>query len=154
MWVPVLAANAVAIALALILPIVDARLDEGAGLPIARLRRDPVIITGLALPTATAIYALVALAAIGRQSQRAPEFVPALTVVFGLALLVVTLGAFVALVQRAFDLTQIGGILRGLMRRAYAVMLALTEVRNYGSHSVRQERELARVPDPIGLGGR
>ena len=114
MWVPVLAANALAIALAVLLPLVDAQLDEGAGLPIAasvaqqifgalaagmitftgiifsavfvaaqiqtaaysprlaaRLRRDPVIITGLALPTATAIYALVALAAIGRQSERA-----------------------------------------------------------------------------------
>ena len=33
-----------------------------------------------------------------------------------------TLGAFVALVQRAFESTQIGGILRTLMRRAYAVI--------------------------------
>ena len=31
----------------------------------ARLRRDPVVIAGLALPTATASYALFALAAIG-----------------------------------------------------------------------------------------
>jgi len=44
------------------------------------------------------------------------------TVVVGLVLLVVTLGAFVALVQRAFELTQIGGILRSLMRRALAVI--------------------------------
>ena len=49
-------------------------------------------------------------------------FVPAVTVVFGLALALVTLGAFVALVQRAFETTQIGGILRALMRRAYAVI--------------------------------
>ena len=42
--------------------------------------------------------------------------------IFGLVLLVVTLGAFVALVQRAFELTQIGGIFRGLMRRAGAVI--------------------------------
>ena len=34
----------------------------------------------------------------------------------------VTLGAFVALVQRAFESTQIGGILRALMRRGYAVI--------------------------------
>ena len=34
----------------------------------ARLRRDPVVIAGLALPTATASYALFALAAIGRQT--------------------------------------------------------------------------------------
>ena len=37
----------------------------------ARLRRDPVVIAGLALPTATATYALFALAAIGAQSDRA-----------------------------------------------------------------------------------
>ena len=89
----------------------------------ARLRRDPVVIGGLALPTATATYALFALAAIGGQSDRAGrEFVPVLTVIFGLVLLVVTLGAFVALVQHAFELTQIGGIFRGLMRRAGTVI--------------------------------
>ena len=113
MWVPVLAANLGAIALALLLPMLDRRLDEGERLPIsigaaqqifgalaagmitfagitfsavfvaaqlqtssysprlaARLRRDPVIIAGLALPTATATYALFALAAIGRESER------------------------------------------------------------------------------------
>ena len=47
---------------------------------------------------------------------------PAATVIFGLALALVTLGAFVALVQRAFESTQIGGILRTLMRRGYAVI--------------------------------
>ena len=89
----------------------------------ARLRRDPVVIAGLALPTATATYALFALAAIGGQSSRTGhEIVPVVTVIFGLVLLVVTLGAFVALVQRAFELTQIGGIFRGLMRRATAVI--------------------------------
>jgi uncharacterized membrane protein len=84
----------------------------------ARLRRDPVIIAGLAFPTATATYAMFALAAIGRRS----EAVPAITVMFGLILLVVTLGTFVALVQRAFEMTQIGGILHRLMRRGYAVI--------------------------------
>ena len=34
----------------------------------ARLRRDPVIIAGLALPTATASYSLVALATIGHET--------------------------------------------------------------------------------------
>jgi uncharacterized membrane protein len=162
MWVPVLAANLGAIALALLLPLLDRRLDQGERLPIsigaaqqifgalaagmitfagitfsavfvaaqlqtssysprlaARLRRDPVILAGLALPTATATYALFALAAMGRVGRDA---VPVATVIAGLLLLVVTLGGFVALVQRAFDLTQIGGILRSLMRRAYAVV--------------------------------
>jgi uncharacterized membrane protein len=89
----------------------------------ARLRRDPVVIAGLALPTATASYSLFALAAIGRQTNTVGrEFVPAVTVIFGLALALITLGAFVALVQRAFESTQIGGILRTLMRRSYAVI--------------------------------
>ena len=89
----------------------------------ARLRRDPVIIAGLALPTATASYSLVALATIGHETTKAGrDFVPVATVVFGLALALATLGAFVALVQRAFESTQIGGILRTLMRRGYAVI--------------------------------
>ncbi len=89
----------------------------------ARLRRDPVIIAGLALPTATATYSLVALATIGHEAETAGrEFVPVATVMFGLLLALVTLGAFVALVQRAFESTQIGGILRTLMRRGYAVI--------------------------------
>jgi uncharacterized membrane protein len=89
----------------------------------ARLRRDPVVVAGLALPTATATYALFAIAAIAAQSDRAGHpFAPTLTVIFGLVLLLVTLGAFVALVQRAFELTQIGGIFRGLMRRVAAVI--------------------------------
>ena len=89
----------------------------------ARLRRDPVVIAGLALPTATAIYSLFALAAIGRQTNTpGQEFLPTATVVCGLLLAVITLGAFVALVQRAFESTQIGGILRALMRRGYAVI--------------------------------
>jgi uncharacterized membrane protein len=89
----------------------------------ARLRRDPVVIAGLALPTATATYSLLALAALGSQSSRPGEdFVPAVTVIVGLLLALGTLGAFVALVQRAFESTQIGGILRTLMRRGYAVI--------------------------------
>jgi uncharacterized membrane protein len=165
MWLPVLAANVVAIALAIGLPVLDQHLGDQSLLPIAtsaaqaifgalaagmitftgivfsavfvaaqiqtssysprlaaRIRRDPVVIAGLALPTATASYALFALAAIGRQTNRFDDFVPAVTVLFGLVLAVVTLGAFVALVQRAFESTQIGGILRALMRRAYVVI--------------------------------
>ena len=79
-----------------------------------------MIISALALPTATATYALFALAAIGRDTGR--DAVPAATVIAGLVMLVVTLGGFVALVQRAFELTQIGGILRSIMRRAHAVI--------------------------------
>jgi uncharacterized membrane protein len=166
MWVPVLATNVVAIALALALPVVDEHVGD-SGSPLitaaaaqqifgalaagmitftgiifsavfvaaqiqtssysprlaARLRRDPVVIAGLALPTATATYALFALAAIAGESSRTGRaVVPVVTVIFGLILLVVTLGAFVALVQRAFELTQIGGIFRGLMRRATEVI--------------------------------
>ena len=89
----------------------------------ARLRRDPVVIAGLALPTATAIYSLFALAALGRQPDQAGrDFVPAATVLCGLLLALITIGAFVALVQRAFESTQIGGILRTLVRRGYAVI--------------------------------
>src|SRR4029079_13004310 len=63
----------------------------------ARLRRDPVIIAGLALPTATAIYSLLPLAALGRETDKAGrDFVPAATVVCGLLLALITLGAFVA----------------------------------------------------------
>ena len=121
MWVPVLAANLVAVALGIGLPILDERLGDQTTLPLAasaaqaifgalaggmitftgivfsavfvaaqiqtssysprlaaRLRRDPVVIAGLALPTATAIYSLFALAALGRQTSAAGEdFVPA-----------------------------------------------------------------------------
>ena len=166
MWVPVLAANVVAVALGVGLPILDEHLGDQNALPLAgssvqamfgalaggmitftgivfsavfvaaqiqtssysprlaaRLRRDPVVITGLALPTATATYALVALAAVSREGAGGdPDFVPAVTVVTALVLLVVTLGAFVALVQRAFEQTQIGGILHSLKRRAAAVI--------------------------------
>ena len=166
MWVPVLAANVVAVALGVGLPILDEHLGDQNALPLAgssvqamfgalaggmitftgivfsavfvaaqiqtssysprlaaRLRRDPVVIAGLALPTATAIYSLFALAALGGQSQDAGrDFVPAVTVLCGLVLAVITIGTFVALVQRAFELTQIGGILRSLMRRALAVI--------------------------------
>src|SRR4051812_43652932 len=128
MWVPVLATNVLAVALALALPVVDEHVGESrsplitataaqqifgalaAGMITftgiifsavfvaaqiqtssysprlaARLRRDPVVIAGLALPTATAAYALFALAAIGGQSSRTGhEVVPVVTVIFGL----------------------------------------------------------------------
>ena len=129
MWLPVLAANLVAVALGIGLPLLDKALGDRPALPIplsvveqimgalaagmitftgivfsavfvaaqiqtssysprlaARLRRDRVIIAGLALPTATASYSLFALAAIGREADRLGEDVaPALTV--GVALL-------------------------------------------------------------------
>ncbi len=166
MWVPVLAANVVAVVLAIGLPLLDEQLGDEHALPLtvasaqaifgalaggmitftgivfsavfvaaqiqtssysprlaARLRRDPIVIAGLALPTATAIYSLFALAAIGRQASESDrDFLPTATVLCGLLLALVTLGTFVALVQRAFESTQIGGILRGLMRRGYAVI--------------------------------
>ena len=114
MWLPVLAANVMAVALAIGLPVLDKHLGDQRSLPLAtsavqaifgalaggmitftgivfsavfvaaqiqtssysprlaaRLRRDPVVIAGLALPTATATYALFALAAIGRQTDQA-----------------------------------------------------------------------------------
>jgi uncharacterized membrane protein len=89
----------------------------------ARLRRDPVIIAALAVPTATASYALFALASIGRETDRTgDDVVPAITVLVALLLACATFAVFVALVQRAFDSIQIGGILRGLLRRAHRVV--------------------------------
>ena len=166
MWVPVLAANLVAVALGIGLPLLDSALGDSPALPIplpvveqimgalaagmitftgivfsavfvaaqiltssysprlaARLRRDRVIIAGLALPTATASYSLFALASIGRQADRlGQDAAPALTVGVALLLALATIATFVALVQRAFDSTQVGGILRGLMRRAHHVI--------------------------------
>ena len=166
MWLPVLAANLVAVALGIGVPLLDRAIGDRTELPIplsvveqimgalaagmitftgivfsavfvaaqiqtssysprlaARLRRDRVIIAGLAMPTATASYSLFALAAIGREANRLGEDVaPALTVGVALVLALITIGTFVALVQRAFDSTQIGGILRGLMRRAHHVI--------------------------------
>jgi uncharacterized membrane protein len=89
----------------------------------ARLRHDRVIIAALAVPTATASYALFALASIGRETDRTgADVVPAITVGVALLLACATFATFVALVQRAFDSTQIGGILRSLLRRAHHVV--------------------------------
>ena len=109
----------------------------------ARLRRDRVIIAGLALPTATATYSLFALAAIGRQADRLGEDVaPALTVGVALLLALITIGTFVALVQRAFDSTQIGGILRGLMRRAHHV---IEDVHPAGERARARDRQTGEL---------
>jgi uncharacterized membrane protein len=189
MWVPVLAANAAAIVLAIALPVLDEQLWDGGSAPIgrsaaeqifgalaagmiaftgiifsavfvaaqiltssysprlaARLRRDPVVIAGLAMPTATATYALFAIAAVAAQADRAGHaFAPTLTVIFGLVLLLVTLAAFVALVQRAFDLTQIGGIFRGLMRRAAVV---IDDVHPLGAADAGHAQGIASDPPP------
>lgn len=89
----------------------------------ARLRRDPVVIAGLALPTATASYAMFALAAIGREADSSGEDVAsALTVGVALLLAFVTFAGFIALVQRALDSTQIGGIFRAIVRRTHHVI--------------------------------
>lgn len=89
----------------------------------ARLRRDRVVIMGLALPTATASYSLFALAALGHEANNSgAHTAPAITVLTGLVLTFVTFAAFVALVQRTFDSTQIGGILRGLLQRSLQVV--------------------------------
>jgi uncharacterized membrane protein len=166
MWVPVLAANLVAVALGLAMPRLDDALGNKPTLPLAlstveqtlgalaagmitftgivfsavlvaaqiqtssysprlaaRLRRDRVVIAALALPTATANYSLFALASLGREVNTSRVSVaPALTAGVALALTFVTFAVFVALVQRALDSTQIGGILRGLMGRAYQVI--------------------------------
>jgi uncharacterized membrane protein len=166
MWVPVLAANLVAVALGLLMPRIDDIIGEQPALPLAlstveqtlgalaagmitftgivfsavlvaaqietssysprlaaRLRRDRVVIAALAVPTATASYSLFALAALGREVDASGKSVaPALTVGVALVLAFATFAVFVALVQRAFDSTQIGGILRGLTGRAYRVI--------------------------------
>ena len=89
----------------------------------ARLRRDPVVIAALALPTATASYAMFALAAIGRQAHDSgDEVASTLTVGVALVLAFATFGGFIALVQRAFDSTQIGGIFRAIVRRTHHVI--------------------------------
>jgi uncharacterized membrane protein len=88
----------------------------------ARLRRDPVVIAAIALPTATASYALFALAAIGRQADKLGTEVAPLTVGVALLLSFVTFASFVALVQRALDSTQIGGIFRTILRRTHHVI--------------------------------
>jgi uncharacterized membrane protein len=89
----------------------------------ARLRRDPVVIAGLALPTATASYSLFALAAVGRQANRSgDEIASALTVGVALVLVFLTFAGFVTLVQRTLDSAQIGGILRTVLRRTHRVI--------------------------------
>jgi uncharacterized membrane protein len=175
MWVPVMAANVVAIALGLALPGLDDGLRDQSFLPLnlssvqqilgalaggmitftgivfsavlvaaqiqtssysprlaARLRRDRIIILAFALPTATASYSLFALASLGGQAHEDS----ALTVLVALGLTFATFAGFVALVQRAFDSTQIGGILRGLMRRALRVSADVHPPRPAGQAAV------------------
>jgi uncharacterized membrane protein len=82
-----------------------------------QLRSDPIIMGTLVLSTATAAYSLGALASVGQQSESAEA--PLFTVFFGVTLALATLAWFAALVQRAFENIQIGGILRGLSRQAW-----------------------------------
>lgn len=90
----------------------------------AQLRQDPVIMGMLVLSTATAAYALFAIASIDRLAPDAADAdgVPFATVLFGMTLAVATLAWFAALVQRVFENIQIGGILRSLSRRAWRVI--------------------------------
>lgn len=88
----------------------------------AQLRRDPVIMGALMMSTATATYALFALAEIDRLTTSSSENVPVFTVMFGLVMAVGTLAWFAALVQRAFENIQIGGILRALSKTAWRVV--------------------------------
>jgi uncharacterized membrane protein len=105
--------------------LVAAQIQTGSYSPrlAARLRRDRVVILALALPTATASYSLFALAALGHVAEHNDvQTAPAITVLTGLLLTFATFAAFVALVQRTFDSTQIGGILRGLLQRSLQVV--------------------------------
>ncbi|MGH2960549.1 MAG: DUF2254 domain-containing protein [Solirubrobacterales bacterium] len=82
-----------------------------------QLRSDPIIMGTLVFSTATAAYSLGALASVGQRDENSAA--PLFTVFFGLALAIATLAMFAALVQRAFEKIQIGGILRALSRQAW-----------------------------------
>ncbi len=82
-----------------------------------QLRSDPIIMGTLVLSTATAAYSLGALASVGQRDESSAA--PLFTVFFGLLLAVATLAWFAALVQRAFEKIQIGGILRALSMQAW-----------------------------------
>jgi uncharacterized membrane protein len=82
-----------------------------------QLRSDPIIMGTLVLSTATAAYSLGALASIGQREESTAA--PLFTVFFGLLLAIATLAWFAALVQRAFEKIQIGGILRDLTKQAW-----------------------------------
>ncbi len=82
-----------------------------------QLRSDPIIMGTLVLSTATAAYSLGALASVGQRDENSAA--PLFTVFFGLALAIATLALFAALVQRAFEKIQIGGILRALSKQAW-----------------------------------
>lgn len=88
----------------------------------AQLRQDSVIMGALVLSTTTAAYSMFALAAIDRLDVNDGQHVPVLTVLFGLLLALATLAQFAALVQRAFESIQIGGILRTLGRNGWRVI--------------------------------
>ena len=107
-----------------------------------------MVIAGLALPTATAIYSLFTLAALGRQANQAGrDYVPAATVVCGLLLALITLGAFVALVQRAFE----GADRRHPAHAGGAWLRRVAHARHQGlSGAAARERrdEVARVREP------
>lgn len=112
----------------------------------AQLRKDPVIMTSLVLSTTTAAYSLSALAAIDRLDSGNSDHVPFFTVLFGLILAIATLAQFAALVQRAFESIQIGGILRSLSRKAWRV---INDV--HPAPETSQTLPQAQVPDDVSV---
>jgi uncharacterized membrane protein len=83
----------------------------------AQLRGEPVIIGMLVMSTATAAYSMGALASVDQMPEGSDA--PFVTVVVGLALALATLAWFAALVQRAFENIQIGGILGARAQQAW-----------------------------------
>jgi uncharacterized membrane protein len=109
-----------------------------------QLRSDPIIMGTLVLSTATAAYSLGALASVGQQSESADA--PLFTVFFGIVLALTTLAWFAALVQRAFENIQIGGILRGLSRQAWK---AIDDV--HPPAGTTTEMALPKVPEDMSV---
>lgn len=130
--------------------LVAAQLQTSAYSPrlAARLRRDPIVIAGLALPTATASYAMFALGSIGREANESGEPVAsALTLGVALLLAVATFGGFIALVQRALDSTQIGGIFRAIVRRTDHVIRDMHPVSGETAELAHRAEETLPVVD-------
>lgn len=110
----------------------------------AQLRRDPVIIGMLVVSTMTAAYSLGALAAVDQNADNSEA--PFATVVVGLAFAIATLAWFAALVQRAFENIQIGGILRTVARQAWR---AIDEI--HPSPETSQLLPIPVKPEEVGI---
>lgn len=112
----------------------------------AQLRREPVIIGMLVMSTATAAYSLGSLISIEQMPEGSDA--PLTTVVVGMILAVGTLAWFAAMVQRAFENIQIGGILRSLARQGWR---AIDDIHPHpeaaATHSVPIAREESSVAE-------